>query len=367
MESFLTTRSDPAEHPAARTTRALLAWFDSRDRDVPWRGERDPYRVWVAEVMAQQTRIETVAAYYARFLERFPTPIALAEARLDDVLKVWEGLGYYARARHLHAAAREVVERYGGELPSSVEALRSLSGIGPYTAGAVTSIAFGLSEPAVDGNARRVFSRLFDLESPTPARLDDLARTLLDAAPARPAAVNQAIMDLGGAVCTPRSPACGSCPLRAECVALAAGTVSERPPRKRRPPTPQRHAASAIVWREGRVLLIRRPERGLLGGLWDFPGTVPQDAAPTASELTTHLAETLDIEALLEEPVATMKHTFSHFQLQLTVHRARWVFGDPTRRPETAGPRAPVWATPEDLPSFAFPTYLRSVIPLIHS
>jgi A/G-specific adenine glycosylase len=338
--------------------RALLAWFDSRDRDVPWRGERDPYRVWVAEVMAQQTRIETVAAYYARFIDRFPTLTALAEARLDDVLKVWEGLGYYARARHLHAAAREVVERYGGELPPSVEALRSLRGIGPYTAGAVASIAFGLSEPAVDGNARRVLSRLFDIESPTPARLDHLARTLLDAAPARPADVNQAIMDLGGAVCTPKGPACGRCPLRAECLALGAGTVAERPPRKRRVKPPRRHAASAIVWREGRILLIRRPERGLLGGLWDFPGTPPNDTAPDPSEVVEHLAEAFGVEVRLERPVATMKHTFSHFELELTIRRARWVSGDP---------RAVVWATPAELPSFAFPAYLRSVIPSLHS
>ncbi|MFV1986367.1 MAG: A/G-specific adenine glycosylase [Gemmatimonadota bacterium] len=365
-EFCLTSPSERPSRPSAgtaNTVRALLGWFDERERDVPWRGEKDPYRVWVAEVMAQQTRVDTVASYYARFVDRFPTPATLADARLDDVLKVWEGLGYYARARHLHSAAREVVERHAGQLPRDVDALRALSGIGPYTAGAVASIAFGIPEPAVDGNARRVLSRLFDIDTPTPARLDRVARILLDAAPDRPAALNQAIMDLGGAVCTPRTPDCGSCPLRRECRALAAGTVAKRPPRKNRSPTPRRHAASAIVWRRGRILLVRRPDRGLLGGLWDFPGTEPRDAVVGPATLVEHLARTFGVEVLLTNSGVTVPHTFSHFRLELTVRPARWISGDPARATGAAGSVRAVWTTPEALSSFAVPTYLRSVVP----
>jgi A/G-specific adenine glycosylase len=308
--------------------------------------------------MAQQTRVETVASYHARFISRFPTAAALAAADLDDVLKVWQGLGYYARARHLHAAARQLVERHDGTLPASVDQLRDLSGIGPYTAGAVASIAFGIAEPAVDGNARRVLSRLFDLPKPDPARLDRVARRLLEAAPGRPAAVNQAIMDLGGSMCTPRNPDCRSCPVADDCRALARGTVNERPPRKTRKPTPHRHASSAIVWREGRVLLVRRPANGLLGGLWDFPGTPPYAAAdPVGETLVGVLAADFGVRVRLEGQVAAVIHTFSHFRLELLVWRAVWAAGEP------ACDTGWIWTRPDELPDFAFPTYLRSVVP----
>lgn len=355
MECCLTSPSD-------RIVARLLDWFDSRDRNVPWRGERDPYRIWVAEVMAQQTRVQTVAPYYARFIARFPTAGALATADLDEVLKLWEGLGYYARARHLHAAARQLVERHEGQVPASVEELRALSGVGPYTAGAVASMAFGIAEPAVDGNARRVLSRLFDLETPTPRRLDATARELLGATPRRPAAVNQAIMDLGGTVCTPRSPSCLDCPLVRECAAFTAGTIPDRPPKKARGPTPRRRATSAIVERGTRVLLIRRPDRGLLGGLWDLPGTAPlAEARSTGDRQEHHLVETLrdsfGIEFLPERISSTVQHTFSHFRLELTIRRGSWISGEPRWEPGW------VWASSRELESLALPTYLRPVIP----
>ncbi|MGH7540301.1 MAG: A/G-specific adenine glycosylase, partial [Gemmatimonadota bacterium] len=220
----------PAAHAGATLgslAASLLAWFDGRERDVPWRGETDPYRIWVAEVMAQQTRIETVREYYGRFVDRFPDVATLAAADPDDVMKAWEGLGYYARARNLQRSAREVVERFEGRLPAAPERLRELPGIGAYTAGAIASLAFGRAEPAIDGNARRVLSRLFDLEAPTPRRLEEAARALLDACPGRPGALNQTLMDLGGGPCAPASPACAACPVRAGCLALARGTVEE--------------------------------------------------------------------------------------------------------------------------------------------
>ncbi|MDX1395505.1 MAG: A/G-specific adenine glycosylase [Gemmatimonadota bacterium] len=357
MGSCLTARSD-AERPVA-AAEGLLRWFDTRERDVPWRDERDPYRIWVAEVMAQQTRMETVGPYYRRFIERFPTPAALASASLDEVLKLWEGLGYYARARHLHSAAGEIVERHGGRLPESVEELRALSGIGPYTAGAVASIAFGIAEPAVDGNARRVLSRLFDLDDPAAAALADAARSLLAGAPSRPAAINQAIMDLGGAVCTPRDPLCPRCPIVASCLARARRTVALRPARKPRKPTPVRRAASAILWRGDEFLLVRRPPTGLLGGLWDLPGTEPVEAPdpPDGRVLGEALSRRFGVQAQAGPAVATVRHAFSHFRLVLDVLLFEWEGGEPSWE------HGSKWASPDLATELALPTYLRTVLP----
>jgi A/G-specific adenine glycosylase len=339
-----------APDPAA-VAGALIAWFDGRERDVPWRGESDPYRIWVAEVMAQQTRIDTVRDYYLPFLERFPDIESLAVAELDDVLKAWEGLGYYARARRLREAAREVVAEYGGRLPVDPDRLRSLPGIGAYTAGAIASLAFGLPEPAVDGNVRRVLSRLFDLASPTPAALEVRARALLDARPDRPGVLNQALMDLGSQVCTPTSPACGACPAAGACLALARGTVPERPPVRRRGPLPHHVVATAVVWRGGRVLITRRPPEGLLGGLWEFPGgkVEPGESPPEAAR--RELAEELEVEIEVGEPLGTVEHAYSHFRITLHAYHARVVAGEP--RP--AADDALAWVRPDELGSYAFP------------
>src|SRR5690606_3134373 len=194
----------------------------------------DPYRVWLSEVMLQQTRVDTVRPYYERWLERFPTLEHLAEAPLDDVLKAWEGLGYYSCARNLHRAVREVAERYGGEVPSEPELFQALPGVGPYTAGAVMSIAYERPEPVVDGNVRRVFARLLDLPDPAPAELWDLAGRLVKGN--RPGYLNQALMELGALVCTPRSPSCERCPVPTHCAARLAGTQAERPAKRKRPP-----------------------------------------------------------------------------------------------------------------------------------
>ena len=306
--------------------------------------------------MAQQTRIETVAGYYARFIDRFPSASVLAEAPLDDVLKAWEGLGYYARARNLHAAARQVIEDHDGHLPPTVAELRSLAGIGPYTAGAIASIAFGLAEPAVDGNARRVLSRLFDIEEPTRARLDGAARSMLAAAPERPAAVNQAIMDLGGTMCTPREPNCEACPVRGHCRARAANTIGERPPPARRGPIPSRHAASAIIWKSGRLLLVRRPLEGLLGGLWDFPGVAPTMEAVARDALGKRIAHAFGLRIDMGKHLGTVEHTFSHFRLTLAVYEAKWRSGEPALESDVR------WCSPEGLGAFAFPTYLRTFL-----
>ena len=250
--------------------RRLLDHYDRHRRDLPWRRERDPYRIWVSEVILQQTRVETAIPFYRRWVERFPTLDALAAADREEVMAAWSGLGYYRRARHLHEAARVVRDRSGGELPSDARELRTLPGIGPYTAGAVASIAFGRREPAVDGNARRVLSRLFDLELPSAAELQERARALVP--PDRPGDFNQALMELGATVCTPRNPSCDACPVAALCVARARTTQHLRPSARTRSQLPVQHLVVAVlIAPRGEMLVVRRPERGLLGGLWAFP------------------------------------------------------------------------------------------------
>jgi len=256
--------------------RRLLAWYDGGRRELPWRFPQraaDPYRVWIAEVMLQQTRVAAVVPYYERFVARFPTLEALARAREDEVLSLWSGLGYYARARRLTVAARETLRRHGG-LPASLDDLQALPGFGPYTAGAVASIAFALPVPAVDGNVTRVLSRLHAVEG-SPEAPEHRARIREHAAALargrRPGDLNQALMELGATVCAPRSPACGTCPVAARCAARAAGREAELPAARRRPARRKLVLACAIFRRNGEILLARRPPDGLFGGLWTPP------------------------------------------------------------------------------------------------
>ncbi len=250
--------------------RRLLAHYDRHARDLPWRRTADPYAIWVAEVMLQQTQVATAAPYYERWMARFPTVERLASSDREHVLEAWAGLGYYARARNLHRAAQIVSERHGGRLPDTATELRTLPGVGEYTAGAVASIAFGRLEPAVDGNVRRVLSRLFDMERPTPRGLREVALAVLD--PDRAGDSNQALMELGATICRPRAPECGECPLAADCLALERGTVERRPPRPPRSRVPEVDITAFVtVDDRERTLMVRRPESGLLAGLWEFP------------------------------------------------------------------------------------------------
>jgi A/G-specific adenine glycosylase len=342
-------------------TTLLLEWFEGRERDVPGRNESDPYRVWVAEVMAQQTRISTVIPYYESFLARFPDVATLAEAPLDDVLKRWEGLGYYGRARNLHRAAREVQARYAGRLPEDPDILRSLPGIGSYTAGAISSIAFGRAEPAVDGNVRRVLSRLYDLERATPARLEAQMRDLIGAGPGGTAGrLNQALMDLGSSICTPRSPGCDQCPVIGLCVARRNGTIDLRPGRKERGTVPHRDIGAALVWRDRRILIARRPERGLLGGLWEFPGGKVEAGETPAQAARREVREELGVEAEVIGMADTVAHAFSHFRITLHLYHARWLAGGPS--PGRTGTESPRWVLPEELGRYAFPAANRTII-----
>ena len=330
----------------------LLAWYRPEKRDVPWRHARDAYAIWVGEVMAQQTRMDTVRSYHARFLERFPTASALADADLDEVLKVWEGMGYYGRARNLHAAAREVCRSYGGRLPPDRARLEGLPGIGRYTAGAVASLAFGLEEPAVDGNARRVLSRLFDMANPSPALLHEAVLGLMGSRPGCAAHLNQALMDLGAGICTPRSPRCGSCPAAGRCLALARGTVARRPAPRRRGPLPHQTVGVGVVWREGRVLIARRPPSGLLGGLWEFPGGKLENGESPADAVRRELREEVGIEVRVGDLIDRVDHAYSHFRVTLHFYEATYVSGRARARAATAVR----WVEPRRLVDFAFPT-----------
>jgi A/G-specific adenine glycosylase len=290
---------------------ALLAFYDASARPLPWRSTSDPYAIWISEVMSQQTRVDTVVPYYERWLQRFPDVAALADAPLDDVYKEWEGLGYYSRARNLHAAARTLRERHTGAVPSSYDELRALPGIGDYTAGAISSIAFNERQPAVDGNVRRVLSRLLDDPSPTAQRLRGVAAALVPAD--RPGDFNQAVMELGATICTPTAPACGPCPLSDLCAARASGTQHERPMRTPKRAVPAIAVATAVIRApDNRVLLQRRPASGLLAGMWSFPAIeLPDDGG--ASQMALAVARSLcDVSDDPPVELGHVEHTFSH-------------------------------------------------------
>ncbi len=282
---------------------------------MPWRRTKDPYRILLAEYLLQRTRVVSGTPYYERFLSRFPDVASLAAASEEEILRAWEGLGYYRRARNLHAAAKEIVRDRGGAIPSDAATLGTLPGIGPYTAGAVASIAFGEAVPAVDGNVTRVLSRLFRVEvevgSPRGAKeIDGIASRLVPAD--RPGAFNQALMDLGSTVCTPRQPKCAVCPLAGPCLARTAG-IQDSLPRKRAPRPPERvPVAFAYVRSEGRTLLVRRPESELLGGLWSLPGGEIDPGRPRAAALRDLVAAQTGIRVGVGVEVAAISHTFSH-------------------------------------------------------
>ncbi len=300
---------------SADTTRkfraALLEYYDRNAREMPWRSESDPYRILVSEVMLQQTRVDTVKPFYERWVVQFPTLESLALADEDAVLKAWEGLGYYRRARNLRRAALTVREKWDGELPQDREGLRTLPGVGAYTSGAIASIAFGEAVPAVDGNVRRVLARLYDEPRPTPAWLESHAQALVDER--RPGDWNQALMELGATLCAPKKPRCDRCPVAVWCRALGAGSVESRPePAKRAPPRAEQYRL-AVLYHEGEVLVERRPSDGLLGGLWALPEARDVDSDRTADAWITTLAESIGLGRRGDpHPLPTVRHRFSH-------------------------------------------------------
>ena len=327
----------------------LMAWFEQHARDLPWRRDRTPYRVWVSEVMLQQTRVDTVIPYYELFLERFPTVEALAGASLEDVLRIWEGLGYYARARHLYSAAQELVRCNAGELPGCFDALKALPGVGPYTAGAIVSIAFGEAVPAVDGNAQRVLCRLFGIpddvtRSATKRKLRALAAQLLPRE--RPGHFNEALIELGATVCTPRRPSCGNCPLRELCRAYAENRQEALPTRRGRRGVPHYDVAAAVtVCSDGAVLVAQRNVDDMLGGLWEFPGGKREAGETLPQCLIREMVEELGVTVEVGQPLTVVEHAYTHFRITLHAFWCRLAEGEP-RCLDCA---AVQWVMPEDL------------------
>ncbi len=293
---------------ASRDTirRRLLEWYEGAKRDLPWRRTKDPYRIWLSESMLQQTRVETVIPYYGRFLERFPTLRALAVADEQDVLREWAGLGYYARARHLKRAAQQMLREHEGNVPRDAAALRALPGIGRYTSGAIRSIAFDEPAAIVDANVRRVIARLVAASAPSDAVIWTKAEELVpDDMPGR---FNQALMELGATLCTPRNPNCPACPLRQSCRAASSGDPERYPaPRQKKPPR-ELALTSGIVKRGPKLLMLRRPSKGILGGLWE----VPTEEGTSVQALVDTLRDRTGLETQPGEPLGTVSHQLSH-------------------------------------------------------
>lgn len=301
-------------------SRRLLEWYDLEQRQLPWRGHPDAYAVWVSEIMLQQTRVDTVIPYFERWMQRFPTIQSLASASEQEVLQSWEGLGYYSRARNMRKAARQVMEQFNGTLPQTRAELQQLPGIGPYTAGAISSIAFGQAEAALDGNIRRVIARFYAIREPARAptverRLWDLTRQNLP--PDRSGDYNQALMDLGAAICTPRAPKCLLCPLSRECRARLLGIQEELPVLAKRPEIPHYLVTAAVLQRDGKVLIGRRPEKDLLGGMWEFPGGTVETGEELVDGLRREIREELGAEISIVAPFGVYRHAYTHFKVTL--------------------------------------------------
>jgi A/G-specific adenine glycosylase len=337
-----------------RLQAALLRWYAGNRRDLPWRREPEPYAVWIAEIMLQQTQVARVVGYFRRWMDRFPDVLALARAQEDEVLPLWEGLGYYARARNALKTARIIRDEHGGRFPRDYRTLCALPGIGPYTAGAILSQACGLGYPAVDANAKRVLCRVFDVDQPadrqgTQRRLQELARGLIP--PGRAGELNQALMELGALVCQPRAPRCTGCPLMDHCLARVRGCVELRPLRAGGKGTKHLDCVIGACLAGGRTLLRRRPEDGVWGGLWEFPG----GSLHSGEDPEQGLARAFQADAGLEigglEHLATIRHAYTNHRLRLFCYVCR------PRGEEDAGAvlEGCSWVEPRRLRSLALP------------
>ncbi len=359
--------SDARHNSHLQISDSILNWWDKSHADLPWRSSRDPYAIWVAEVMLQQTQITTVIPYYQRWMLRFPSIWELAMASLDDVLKSWEGLGYYSRARNLHAAARIILDKFDGRVPNQLSDLISLPGIGRYTAGAIASIAFDQPLPVLDGNIMRVFARLIDLDddirkTTTKNTMWELADRLVPEH--RPGDYNQALMELGQRLCTVKSPQCSLCPLKDICLAKTRGTQDQRPFRSPRKKIPHYDVVAGVIWQNetrsptASFLIAQRPLNGLLGGLWEFPGGKQEDGETLVDALHREICEELELDIAIGGQLTKVNHAYTHFRITLHAYNAHYKGGEPKH----IGVIDHAWVTLADLDNYAFAAADRQII-----
>jgi A/G-specific adenine glycosylase len=331
----------------------LLDWYERNARELPWRSDQSAYRTWVSEIMLQQTQVNIVIPYFEKWMAVFPDVYTLAEAEEQEVLVVWEGLGYYSRARNLHRAAKIIVSEWEGQLPRTCQALKKLPGIGSYTAAAIASIAFEADVAAVDGNVRRVLSRCFDVREPARStegekQLWALAQSNLPHGEAR--TYNQALMDLGATICTPKNPDCGRCPIAEDCLARALGVQEERPVKLPRKRVPHLTVTAAVIQRDGQVLIARRPPSGLLGGMWEFPGGTLEATDPNLEAcLQREIREELNVNIKIGAPFGDYQHAYTHFKISLFAFLCKLLPGE---EPQPLASDALAWARLDELGEF---------------
>ena len=344
---------NPAEETQA-VRRALTGWYEKNRRTLPWRQTGDPYHIWASEIMLQQTQVATVVDYFNRFIRAFPDIRTLADADLQTVLKLWEGLGYYSRARNFHKAAKLVVDRHHGEVPDDWDAFLSLPGVGDYIASAVQSIAFGKPMAVVDGNVKRVLARLVEIDAPASGSsshktFKKAAQALLD--PDDPGTFNQAVMELGALICRPGKPLCAGCPVNPWCLAFANGRVADFPVKTKKPTTPHHHLAIGVVFKNDKLLIVLRPETGLLGGLWEFPGDrIGPDETPL-NACMRNLKASAGVNVSVRSHLTRIRHAYTHFKITADIFICDWVSG----RVRLNGHTGHRWVRPDSLHHYPFP------------
>jgi A/G-specific adenine glycosylase len=339
--------------PLSILRQTLLDWYASFGRVLPWRQTHDPYAIWISEIMLQQTQVKTVIPYYERWLESFPAIAPLAHADQQQVLKAWQGLGYYARARNLHKAAQVILQQHHGEFPTDLETVLTLPGIGRTTAGGILSAAFNQATPILDGNVKRVLARLMALSVPPNRAMNELWRISSDLLDRHnPRDFNQALMDLGATICTPKNPACLLCPWQIHCQAYRLNQQLEIPMSERRAAVPHKSIGVAVIWNQaGQILIDRRRQEGLLGGLWEFPGGKIEPGETVEECIVREIEEELGIAVAVGDRLITIDHAYTHFRVTLNVFHCRHVSGEP-QPIECDEVR---WVSPDALDQFPFP------------
>ncbi|WP_347239952.1 A/G-specific adenine glycosylase [Oscillatoria sp. FACHB-1406] len=343
----------PVPEEIAQLQKSLRSWYKAQGRSLPWREDQDSYKIWISEIMLQQTQVKTVIPYYQRWLDKFPTLPDLAAADLQTVLKAWEGLGYYARGRNLHKAARQIIAQHNGEIPRNLETLLTLPGIGRTTAGGILSAAFNLPVSILDGNVKRVLARLVALDVPPAKAISDLwnlSDVLLDTK--HPRDFNQALMDLGATLCTPKKPACLLCPWQTHCQAYNKGIQAQIPMKEQSAPLPHKQIGVAVIQNpQGQILIDRRPENGLLGGLWEFPGGKIEAGETIPDCIKREIKEELGIDIEVGEHLMSLEHAYTHFRVTLHVHYCCHIGGEP----QAIECQEIRWVTLEEIDEFPFP------------